>query len=212
VLGNIWESTGLHLIAGLFTLKEIGNMKFRFRSCVLGAVMLFGLGSAVLAQDETLTNGEIISLAKAGLSQSLIIGKIRTSKSSFDLSTNGLISLKQAGVSDAIVAAMMEAKSGRSITAPAAAAEAGDPNDPMSKHSYGIYLYEEAGGERRMTQVKPSVSAQNRTGGTFTSGLTYGITKVKTKANLPGRNSAAFRRTPKSSRLSASTNAATIAR
>ena len=164
-------------------------MKFRFTRCILSAVILFGLGSAVLAQEETLTNSEVISLTKAGLSQSLIIGKIRTSKSSFDLSTNGLISLKQAGVSDEIVTVMMEAKSGRSVNA-RATAEAGDPNDPMAKHSYGIYLYEEAGGERRMTQVKPTVSAQNRTGGTFTSGLTYGISKVKTKANLPGRNSA----------------------
>jgi len=66
----------------------------------------------------------------------------------------------------------------------------GDPNDPMAKHNYGIYLYEEKDGVRRMTLVKPTVSAQNRTGGLFTSSLTYGITKVKTKANLPGRTSA----------------------
>jgi hypothetical protein len=41
-----------------------------------------------------------------------------------------------------------------------------------------------------MTQLAPNVSAQNRTGGTFTSGLTYGISKVKVKSNLPGRNAA----------------------
>jgi hypothetical protein len=64
----------------------------------------------------------------------------------------------------------------------------GDPNDPMSKHSYGIYLYEVRGEQRKMTQLAPNVSAQNRTGGTFTSGLTYGISKVKVKSNLPGRN------------------------
>lgn len=39
-----------------------------------------------------------------------------------------------------------------------------------------------------MTQLAPNVSAQNRTGGTFTSSLTYGIGKVKVKSNLPGRN------------------------
>jgi hypothetical protein len=64
----------------------------------------------------------------------------------------------------------------------------GDPNDPTSKHSYGIYLYEVRGEQRKMTQLAPNVSAQNRTGGTFTSGLTYGISKVKVKSNLPGRN------------------------
>jgi hypothetical protein len=66
----------------------------------------------------------------------------------------------------------------------------GDPNDPMSKHNYGIYLYEEKGGLRRMTQVKPTVSAQNRTGGMFTNAMTYGIGKIKTKAELPGRTAA----------------------
>jgi hypothetical protein len=63
-----------------------------------------------------------------------------------------------------------------------------DPNNPMSKHSYGIYLYEVRGEQRKMTQLAPNVSAQNRTGGTFTSSLTYGIGKVKVKSNLPGRN------------------------
>src|SRR4051794_31712610 len=109
-------------------------MKFRFTSCILSAVMLFGLGSAVVAQDETLTNSEVISLTKAGLSQSLIIGKIRTTKSRFDLSTDGLISLKQAGVSDEILTAMMEAKSGRSTRSSSAETAVADPDDPMSKH------------------------------------------------------------------------------
>jgi hypothetical protein len=112
------------------------------------------------------------------------------------MSTDALIKLKQSGVGDDVVAAMLEAKNGVSSaavpvvnTSGAAPANAsGDPNDPMSKHGYGIYLYEDKDGGRKMTQLKPNVSAQNRTGGLFTSQLTYGIGKVKTKANLPGRN------------------------
>jgi hypothetical protein len=38
-----------------------------------------------------------------------------------------------------------------------------------------------------MTQLKPNVSAKNRTGGMFTSALTYNIGKVKVKAQLPGK-------------------------
>jgi hypothetical protein len=162
-------------------------------SIALFAVVL-SLASAVFAQ-ETMTNEEVISLTKAGLASSIIVGKIRTSKTNFDMSTDALIKLKQSGVSDDIVAAMLEAKNGvaaagaptnSSGAAPVSAS--GDPNDPMSKHNYGIYLYEEKDGVRRMTQVKPSISAQNRTGGLFTSQMTYGIGKVKTKANLPGRS------------------------
>lgn len=145
----------------------------------------------VSAQEETLTNDDIISLTRAGLSSSVVIGKIRSSKSNFDLSTDALIKLKGAGVGDDIVGAMLEAKSGRSVTANTAAGQPamGDPNDPMSKHNFGIYLFEENGGQRKMTQLQPNVSAQNRTGGMFTASVTpFGLGKVKTKTNLPGRS------------------------
>ncbi len=148
------------------------------------------------AAQETMNNDEVITLTKAGLNPTLIVGKIRTSKTNFDLSTDSLIKLKQAGVTDDVVAAMLEAKSGKPVSAAVSANSAGaapvgatgDPNDPMSKHNYGIYLYEEKDGVRKMTPVKANVSAQNRTGGLFTSSLTYGIGKVKIKTNLPGRN------------------------
>lgn len=163
--------------------------------CLLA--MAFCIASAMPASaQDTMNNDEVISLTKAGLNPSLIVGKIRTSKSNFDMSTDALIKLKQAGVSDDVVAAMLEAKSGKSVSAApgvnstgaASPGPLGDPNDPMAKHNYGIYLYEEKDGVRKMTPLKANVSAQNRTGGLFTSSLTYGIGKVKTKTNLPGRN------------------------
>ncbi|PYS99605.1 MAG: hypothetical protein DMF63_11005 [Acidobacteria bacterium] len=166
-------------------------MQYRFiLTVLLAGLVCLGSLTTVCAQDEMMTNDEVISLSKAGLSTGIIVGKIRSSKSNFDLSTDSLIKLKQSGVHDDIVAAMLEAKSGRSTTTSTATNGGGDPNDPMSKHGYGIYLFEERGGERKMTQLAPNVSAQNRTGGTFTSSLTYGISKVKVKSNLPGRNAA----------------------
>jgi hypothetical protein len=153
------------------------------------AALCFATYTNANAQSEVMTNDEVISLAKAGLSQSIIIGKIRTAKSNFDLSTDALIKLKQSGVSDDIVTAMLEAKSGKSTAAPADSSGSGDPNDPMTKHNYGIYYYEERAGERKMTQLQPNVSAQNRTGGGFTAAVTpFGLGKMKTKANLPGRS------------------------
>ena len=159
------------------------------------AVMLLG-GYTVRAQ-ETITNEEVISLTKAGLASSIIVGKIHSSKTNFDTSADALIKLKQNGVGDEVIAAMFDAKNPSNAaggpsnsTGAAAVAPAGDPNDPMSKHNYGIYLFEEKDGTRKMVQVKPTVSAQNRTGGLWTNSLTYGISKVKTKANLPGRTAA----------------------
>jgi len=167
-------------------------MKNKIFVSVLALALMLAASLAVSAQDETMTNDEVISLTKAGLASSIIIGKIRTSKTNFDMSTDALIKLKQAGVGDDVVAAMLEAKSGKSTPSTSGAAPAGatgDPNDPMSKHGYGIYFYEETDGQRKMTQLQPNVSGQNRTGGAFTASITpFGLGKVKTKANLPGRN------------------------
>lgn len=160
---------------------------------VLAALILSIGAITASAQDEVMTNAEVISLTRAGLSSPLIVGKIRTSTSDFDLSTDSLIELKSAGVTDDVVAAMLEAKSGKSPTASANGTPraAGDPNDPMSPHGYGIYLFEERNGQKKMTQLQPNVSAQNRTGGGFTRAVTpFGLGKTKTKANLPGRNAA----------------------
>lgn len=166
-------------------------MKQRFIfSSLLVVSMCFAFCLNAQAQGDVMTNDEVITLTKAGLSPAIIIGKIRTGKSNFDLSTDSLIKLKQSGVSDDIVSAMLEAKSGRSTAAAAGPSMPGDPNDPMAKHSYGIYLLEEREGQPKMTQLVPNVSAQNRTGGLFTSSLTYGIGKVKIKSNLPGRSAA----------------------
>jgi hypothetical protein len=171
-------------------------MKSRVFAFAVAFVLAFGAISAVTAQDEVMTNDEVISLTKAGLAGSVIIGKIRTSKSNFDMSTDALIKLKQSGVGDDVVGAMLEAKSGRSTSAPSSSGAApvgptGDPNDPMSKKNYGIYMYEERDGQRKMTQLQANVSGQNRTGGMFTASITpFGLGKVKTKTNLPGRNAA----------------------
>lgn len=166
--------------------------------CLLTLSLCLATAGGAFAQDETMTNEEVITLAKAGLNQSIIINKIKTSKSNFDLSTDGLIKLKQANVSDAVVTAMLEAKSGKQMSGSntsgnSSANGAGrgtvDPNDPMALQNYGIYMFEERDGNRKMTQLAPNVSSQNRTGGGFTAAVTpFGLGKVKTKANLPGTN------------------------
>lgn len=164
--------------------------KFNFLFvCVLLLSFFLITSSNAFAQEEVMTNDEVISLATAGLNSSVIVNKIRTSKSNFDMSTDALIKLKKAGINDEIVNAMLEAKSGKSVATAStnSSASAGNPNDPMSPHDFGIYLYEERNGERKMTRLVPNVSSQNRTGGGFTAAITpFGLGKVKTKANLPG--------------------------
>jgi S1-C subfamily serine protease len=73
-------------------------------------LLCFLAAFTVKAQEETITNQEVISLTKAGLSKTILINKIRASKSNFDLSIEALIKLKDAGVEEEVVSAMMEVK------------------------------------------------------------------------------------------------------
>jgi hypothetical protein len=47
-----------------------------------------------------MTNQDVIKLVKAKIAEDLIIAKIKQSKTKFDVSVDGLVALKDAGVSD----------------------------------------------------------------------------------------------------------------
>ena len=59
------------------------------------------------AAEEVLTNDAVVAMKKAGLSDSVIIAKIRASQTKFDVSTQAMIGLKSAGLSDPIIEAMV---------------------------------------------------------------------------------------------------------
>ncbi|NOT48134.1 MAG: hypothetical protein HOP17_10360 [Acidobacteria bacterium] len=85
-------------------------MKGLFTSAwILGTLFLF-LNVEISAQEKEpiLTNGEIIEMIKAGLSEGIIVTKIKSSKTNFDTSATQLIKLKESGASDAVVMAMIE--------------------------------------------------------------------------------------------------------
>jgi hypothetical protein len=59
------------------------------------------------AAGKLLTNGDIISLTKAGLSDEVIISTIQRSQQNFDLTPEALIALKKSGVSNKVIEAMV---------------------------------------------------------------------------------------------------------
>lgn len=56
---------------------------------------------------ELLTNEAVLEMVQAGLSEGVIIAKIRSTPRGFDTSPQALIALKRAGVSDAVLEAML---------------------------------------------------------------------------------------------------------
>ena len=49
-----------------------------------------------------LTNTDIIKMQSAGFSESIILSSVNTQPAAYDTSTDGLLALKKAGVSDAL--------------------------------------------------------------------------------------------------------------
>jgi hypothetical protein len=89
------------------------------------AILFMGICPLLLAQ-QSLNNDAVIKLAKAGLSEDLIITTINSSQGSYDTSADGLIALKSAGVSDKVVSAIVLKASTPSSVSPA---QSGSPSD-----------------------------------------------------------------------------------
>jgi len=86
---------------------------------VLVAVLGLSWPGAISLAQEVLTNDSVIQMLKAGLPEGVVISKIKSTASKFDLKTDSLVSLKKAGVSDKVLEAMMAAGSGAPATAAA---------------------------------------------------------------------------------------------
>jgi len=93
-----------------------------------------------------LTNDKVIKMASVKLGDAVILGKIKTSQCNFDTSTDALIKLKQAGVSDTVLQAMIEAgaQSNRSASGEAASDTA------QSEDFSGLYYMQETGSQLQL--------------------------------------------------------------
>lgn len=153
---------------------------------------------AGLKAQEPLTNAAIVKMVKAGLSEDIIVSMVKSQPAQYSISPDQLIGLKAAGVSDKIVAVIVEKSAGGSApgaptasgaTRLAGTVAAGDPNDPLAPHDSGIYLYaKERNGEYKLTVLEQAAYQGSKTGGLLGSALTYGIKKAKMKAVIPGQH------------------------
>ena len=159
---------------------------------------------ATQVKPAAMTNRDVIDMVAGGLSDQIVIASIRrTTRHAFDLSPQGLIALKKAAVSEAVITVMLDpsatpaapppeapAPSGRPAgrdapPASQATASVGAPDDITAPHPPGIYvdLGTTDGG---LTQLEPAGYSGGKTGGVFTSVITAGIVKAKWKAELRG--------------------------
>ncbi|HET9923495.1 MAG TPA: hypothetical protein VFS98_05195 [Methylomirabilota bacterium] len=79
---------------------------------VLVAAMCLSLPASISLAQEVLTNDSVVQMVKAGLPEAVVIAKIKSTATKFDLKTDSLVNLKKAGVSDKVLEAMVAAGSG----------------------------------------------------------------------------------------------------
>jgi hypothetical protein len=164
-----------------------------------------GTSNAQEPTAQQVTANDVIAMKQAGLSDDLVIAKIKATNKPANLSTDELINLKKQNISDAVVKVLMDPSETPAPTTGAALANRllnvnpsgatpeagspalGNPDDPMTPHDSGIYILSaDSSGKARMIMLERAAYQGTKTGGMFASAMTYGAVKAKTKAILPG--------------------------
>jgi len=135
-----------------------------------------------------MTNADVLKMVKAGLGDPVVTAAIRGAKNNaFELSPDSLVALKTGGVSDSVIAVMLDPAApiaGAAATptvAPVAPPPPPDRNDPLSSHDGGIYM-DVGAGAPQLVALEPTSFKQGKSGGWLGSAMTMGIKKMKWKA------------------------------
>lgn len=149
----------------------------------LHLVVALLLLSPILIAQQTMNNESVIKLAKAGLSEDLIVSTINGSAGTYDTSADGLIALKGAGVSDKVVAAIVAKAAAPSVvpTMPAMPAAAGSALPP-GIDEIGVYYKNKSGA---WVALDPEV-VNFKSGGFLKSMATDGLVKGDMNGHVQG--------------------------
>lgn len=90
-------------------------------SMLVLSVMAVCFVSFARQAQKPLTNDDVVKMAKAGLSESVVVATIQANPANYDTSANGLIVLKKNGVTDNEIKAILTAQQGRNGGGSAAA-------------------------------------------------------------------------------------------
>jgi hypothetical protein len=162
---------------------------------VLAAMSLIVAGQLCYAQ-QALDNDAVVKLSKSGLSEDLIVQTINASAGHYDTGADALIALKQAGITDKEVGAMLMKNANPNGPAPAqvptAIVIAAPPPPLPGVTDVGVYFKDKSG---QWVNVD-SENVNFKTGGVLKSAFTDGIVKPDLNGHLTGPTSKLKLNTP----------------
>ncbi len=153
-------------------------MRITILSCLLFYASIVN-GQQQISAD-TITNQMIIQLHKAGLSGAILKSKIESSPTSFDLSVDGLIALKKAGISDEVIKAMLT-KTSQPLNTPQTS------SDPVLILESGIYYIDSV--SKETLPLEASILTNQKRGGfgeALKRSLISPLINAKIRASLSG--------------------------
>jgi hypothetical protein len=163
------------------------------------ALLVFVCVSLSFAQ-AVLTNDAIIKMVKAGLNDDIVVSTINAQPAKYDTTPDQLIALKGQGVSDKVIAAMMNKAAGGAASpaaaVPAAAPAAAAAHAPIGGGTaivaeVGVYYKK----SEQWTDLPPEV-VNFKTGGVLKSIGTAGIVKGDVNGHVNGEHSKTTLKTP----------------
>ena len=134
-------------------------------------------GPLSMPKPKTLTNDAVVRMVKAGLGDDLIVQTIGTQPGQFTTDADALVELKQAGVSDRIISAMVNR--GRIRLTPESPIVLPEVNE------IGVYYKDNQG---RWQFIEPEI-VHIKSGGFLKSTATHGIIKEDRNGHVDGRES-----------------------
>lgn len=157
------------------------HLKFRLLALIASLILV---AAPVLNAQQIMDNDAVIKLAKSGLSEDLIVQTINASAGKYSTGTDALISLKQAGITDREIGAMISKNSGVSA-APQTVVIAAGPALPPGVDEIGVYYKDKTG-----TWVPFAPEIVNfKSGGFLKTLATDGIVKPDMNGHIPGKSS-----------------------
>lgn len=129
--------------------------------CAVGSLLFFGTQVALSQSslESDVDNARVVEMTHKGLGDDVIIARIKASATKFSLSDDDLAALKKAGVSDSVVAAMIQSTQ---LTSPRVTID----GNPVIVRTIG----------------------EQKVGGRLGHTITLGIKSVKNKAYLQGQH------------------------
>ena len=140
---------------------------------IIAIILLLCATLSNAQEKETLTNQSIIDMTNLGFSEDIIVAKINTSNCLFNISIDSLNFLKQKGVGNNTILAMMNI------------CKLNQESQKSLEESISGIFYKDKG---ELKKIYPTVFSGSKTN-TLGSALTYGIASSKIKSTIPGRTS-----------------------